>query len=184
MTPPRAVRDAKLGLLIALVASAGAGCAGAREDRDTGAGGPDVGGLSAVGGQALIDAQAQFARCLRRHGVDMPGPNREGGFEFDPRTAGISEEQMRAAEAKCERERRAIADAAPKLSDADRRRAVESGVRYARCMREHGQDVPDPRLSDEGGGTAIEVPAGAKDDPAFQRAGRACEEILREAGLP
>jgi predicted transcriptional regulator len=73
---------------------------------------------------------------------------------------------------------------APKLSDADRRAAVASGLRYARCMRAHGEDVPDPSLSDEGGGTAIEVPSDAKTNPAFLRAQRACEQILREGGLP
>jgi hypothetical protein len=182
---PGLTRGAAPAALVALAAAAaGAGCTGDNGGGSPGAGRPASGSVSAAGGQALVDAQAEFARCLREHGVDMPGPSAQRGFEFDPRAAGVSEDAMRAAEAKCDRERRAIADAAPKLSDADRRAAVDAGVRYARCMREHGQDVPDPSLADEGGGTAIEVPADAKENPAFQRATRSCEDVLRENGLP
>lgn len=184
MTADRATA-ARLGvLLVVLAASAGAGCAAGGGDRPSSGSGPAASGVGAAGGQAMIDAQADLARCLREHGVDMPAPNANGGTEFDPRAAGITDDELRAAESACERERRAVAEAAPKMSGADRRAAVAAGVRYARCMREHGQDVPDPSLADEGGGTAIEIPAGAKQNPAFQKAARGCEQILRDSGLP
>jgi hypothetical protein len=170
------------GAAVVLLATTAAGCAGGASHRpDPPVGGS--GGISAAGGQALIDAQAEYARCLRRHGVNLPGPDASGRTEFDPRAAGVTAEKMRAAEGHCERQRRAIAEAAPKLSDADRRAQLDAGIRYARCMRRHGQDVPDPRPSGEGGGMAIEVPSNAKESPAFQTAARACDEVLREAGL-
>jgi hypothetical protein len=167
-----------LAVVVAIVVAAAAGCAGGASQRPA-AEGAGSGGISPAGGQALIDAQAQYARCLRRHGVDMPGPG-EQEREFDPRAVGVSDEKMRTAEGRCELQRRAIAQAAPKVSDADRRAQVDAGLRYARCMRQHGQDVPDPRLSDPGGGMSVEVPSDAKRNPAFEAAAHACEEVLRE----
>ena len=143
--------------------------------------------ISPAGGRAMADAQAAFARCMRAQGVDFPDPRPGGGgFELDPVSNPGLERRIEEAEAGCEAERRAIAAAAPRLSARDRRRELEIGLRYARCMREQGQQVPDPRASDESGGTAIAVPPDAKTDPDFQRASRRCEHILREsqAGAP
>ncbi len=165
-----------------LAAAASVGCSD--DSSRTGAGGDAFAapnGVAAAGGHALIDAQAAYARCMRKQGVDMPEAGR--GEDSQP-APGASGAELREADAQCERERRAIAEAAPKLSDADRRRAVEAGLRYARCMRARGQDVPDPSLSEEGGGTSVEIPAGAKENPAFQAATRECADLLREAGLP
>jgi hypothetical protein len=184
MSAVRARRRAALITVLAALVGAGSGCAGAGSGGDTAKPPTDAGGVSAAGGQAMIDAQAALARCLRRHGVDVPDPGSGERAEFDPGAAGLSEADIRQAEAKCERERRAVAEAAPRVSDADRRRAAELGLRYARCMREKGQDVPDPSLSDESGGTAIELPGDAKRDPAFQAAAAKCEQILRDGGLP
>ena len=163
-----------------LVAAALGGCAGGGggdEGARTQARGAD--GVRARGGQALIDAQAAMARCMRAHGVEMPDPRAGGGFELDPGEGGMDERRMRAAERKCARQRRAIAQAAPPLSAPQQARARDLTLRYARCMRDNGADVPDPRVSGEDGGMAVEVPAGAKGDPAFQRAAGKCERLLR-----
>ena len=163
-----------------LAACAGPGERDRREPRG-------AGGVTAVGGQAMVEAQAAFARCMRAQGVDFPDQRPGGGgFALDPGANPGLERRIAKAEAKCAKERRAVAGAAPKLSAEDRRRQLEAGLRYARCMREHGQQVPDPRASAEGGATAIELPAGAKTDPDFQSASRRCEHILRdsEAGAP
>jgi hypothetical protein len=184
MSATRVVPRVGSAVLVVLFASVMASCAGSTGDGTAATAGGGTGGLSAAGGQAMIDAQAELATCLRKHGVDVPGPTANGSPEFDPRAAGVSEERLRAAEAKCDSERRAVADAAPKLSNADRQGALEGGLRFARCMRRHGQDVPDPRPSDPGGGTSVNVPAGSKDNPAFQAASRDCEQAFRGGGTP
>ena len=169
-----------VALVAFLVAAALGGCAGdggGDEGAPTQAGGSD--GVRARGGQALIDAQAAMARCIRAQGIDVPDPRPGGGFELDPGEGTIDERRMRAAERRCVRHRRAIAQAAPPLSAPQRARARDLTLRYARCMRANGADVPDPRASGEGGGMAVEVPAGAKSDPAFQRAAGKCERLLR-----
>ncbi len=178
-TPTQRIRS--LTFATCLVAAALAGCGGGDESDDqprTPAGGSS-GGVTARGGQALIDAQAAMARCMRRQGIDFPDPGAGRGIEFDPAKQGIDRRRLRAAEGKCARHRRAIAEAAPRLSAGEQQQARDLTLRYARCMREHGASVPDPRAGGEGGGTAVEVPAGAKSDPAFQRAARKCEGILR-----
>lgn len=185
MTAARTWRRASFRVLLATLAASGAVGCGASSDRaDTGAAGSGSGGVAATGGQAMVDAQAALARCMRRQGVNVPDPGSADGSTFDPAAAGVSEAELREAEAKCERERRALAEAAPRLTGADRRRAVALGLRYARCMRAQGQDVPDPSLSDESGGTAVELPGDAKSDPAFQAATKRCDHILREGELP
>jgi hypothetical protein len=139
-------------------------------------------GVGAAGGQAMLDAQAGFARCMREQGIDFPDPRPGRGFEFDPGPDPAVEERVRAAEERCAEERRAIAEAAPKLSPERMQQEQEAMLRFARCMRGEGQDVPDPAASGGDGGVAVEVPAGAKTDPAFQRASRQCERLARTPG--
>jgi hypothetical protein len=174
--------QAKLVLALTpwLAAAALVGCGGG-SNGDEGTRAPKGGadGVSARGGQAMIDAQTAMARCMRRQGIDFPDPTPGRGFAFDPGDGRIDERGLRAAERRCARYQRAIAEAAPQLSEADTQRARDMTLRYARCMRRHGADVPDPRAAGEGGGMAVEVPANAKTDPRFQEAARKCEDILR-----
>ena len=169
----------RLALAAGLAAAALAGCGGGGDDGGGRASAGDSDGVRPRGGQALIDAQAAMASCTRRQAVDFPAPGQGRGFEFDPGKAGIDSRRLRAAERRCDRYRRAIAEAAPPLSGREQQRSRDLTLRYARCMRAQGADVPDPRASAEGGGMAVEVPAGAKSDPRFQRAARRCEGLLR-----
>jgi hypothetical protein len=54
-------------------------------------------------------------------------------------------------------------------------------VSYARCMRSHGSNVPDPIHRTGHAGLSIELPSGASDDPTFQSADAQCNHYL--AGL-
>jgi hypothetical protein len=56
----------------------------------------------------------------------------------------------------------------------------ESMLKFARCMREHGVDVPDPK---PGEGIRIGGPGSKIDpeDPSFQKAQKACEGLMRGA---
>ena len=169
-------RSLALATCLAVAALAGCGGVAGRGEGSHAAGGSDR--VRPRGGQALVDAQVAMARCMRRQGVDSPDPRQGRDFEIDPDPAGIGVRRLRAAERRCARHRRAIADAAPPLSGAEQQRNRDLTLRYARCMRAQGADVPDPRTS-EGGGMAVELPADAKADPGFQRAARKCEDILR-----
>ncbi|GAA3654777.1 hypothetical protein GCM10022224_017230 [Nonomuraea antimicrobica] len=59
--------------------------------------------------------------------------------------------------------------------------AAGSFQRFAACMREHGQNVPDP--DPNSGDVALTPPAGA-DRRAWETAMRACQQFLPNGGAP
>jgi hypothetical protein len=60
----------------------------------------------------------------------------------------------------------------------------EAALEFARCMREHGVDVPDPEFSEDGGvGISIGGENGPVDSPALESAQAACEPIM-DAAVP
>jgi hypothetical protein len=61
---------------------------------------------------------------------------------------------------------------------------ADAAVDFARCMREHGVDMPDPEVTGDGGiGIAIGGPDGEEppDREVLQEAQEACEPILEDA---
>jgi hypothetical protein len=57
-----------------------------------------------------------------------------------------------------------------------------AALKFSRCMREHGIDMPDPKISSDGGQVLI---AGAKgkakfnpESPAFKNAQKACQKYM------
>ena len=165
---------------VAVAGIALGGCASTSESERTARPAGSSDGVSARGGQALIEAQTAFARCMRRHGANLPDPQPGRGFELA--AGAVEERRFQAAERQCARHRRAIADAAPKRSEADRERDRDAALGYARCMRARGQQVSDPAAGNAEQGTAVSVPPDAKTNPAFQAASRACGHLLREGG--
>jgi hypothetical protein len=66
------------------------------------------------------------------------------------------------------------------LSRAERAKFLDAGLKFARCMRAHGIDVPDPKA--DGNGISLGGAPGKSgpdpESPAFQRAQNACESLL------
>jgi hypothetical protein len=148
--------------------------------------------LAACGGSDPSDADAQakaeqaqlkFARCMRSHGVQVPDPKpgtgdgpsltRIGG----PGKADISPQVFERANAAC---RKYMQAAAPKMSPAQQAELRDQALRFARCMRQHGIDMPDPEVS--GGGLRIKLRLGSASSgainprsPAFKDAQEACK---------
>jgi hypothetical protein len=54
---------------------------------------------------------------------------------------------------------------------------------FARCMREHGVDMPDPQVAGNGQDGAIRVDLGDTDPSTLQAAQEACDELLQQAGV-
>ncbi len=70
-------------------------------------------------------------------------------------------------------------------TDAQAAKRKDAALTYARCMRENGVDMPDPK-TDENGMLVIEGPQTSRDpanDPDFRAADGACRKHL-EAALP
>ena len=59
---------------------------------------------------------------------------------------------------------------------ADRQKANRDAMlAYAKCMREHGVDMPDPKFNGSGGAVAAQrAPQGEAEKEKFDKANRAC----------
>jgi hypothetical protein len=124
---------------------------------------------------------ADFAKCLREHGVHaetLTHPGGGHGLKVSPGSGG--RQQFEAAQNACQRYQ-------PKpqtvnLSPQERVEHEEAVQKFAKCMREHGIKV---EASAQGGGVSIHIHAhpGAEgapnpESPAFQSAQQACQKFL------
>jgi hypothetical protein len=177
--------------LLAIVAS---GC-GSSDSADEGVASLDSGAAASDGGSTTPqqtdedpqEAALKWARCMRENGVDVPDPQvdsngrvtvRPGKGNFRPGQG--RDEKFQAATKKCGTP---FGNAGPpQLSEAERQELQETMLKFAKCMREHGVDMPDPDFS--GGGGAFRIGPGRggvdPDDPDFKAAEEACQPILQD----
>jgi hypothetical protein len=136
-------------------------------------------GIDAKTKQAMLD----YARCMRAHGINMADPkfgNNGATVQMQRGGRGMTPEQQKAAEQACAKYQKQIKP--PPMSDAEKRRQREEALANARCMREHGIDMPDPQF-DEKGGIMQRGPKIDPDRAKFREAERACRpEGEREGG--
>jgi hypothetical protein len=122
--------------------------------------------------QAMLD----FARCMRQHGVDAPDPKFDGGGARMQVNSGRDQppEELKAAEQACAKYQKQIKPpAVPKEEQAELK---QQALANARCMREHGIDMPDPQFGPNG---EIQQRIGGKIKPTdqkFQAAMKACNK--------
>ena len=163
-----------------------------------GASGDDSGGLATAGGgtakkagdkdEPKADPQQaglDFARCMRQHGVDVPDPRPgEGGFVMvGPAPGSAAADLGGAPPAGFEEAEKAcrhhldglIQDGGGQIDPKEQDRALA----FARCMREHGVNMPDPDFS-SGGGVRIQIGSNGVDpgSPTFQEAQKACGSLF------
>jgi hypothetical protein len=136
---------------------------------------------AADGEQEARDAMLAYTKCMREHGVDIPDPQPgERGIRLMA-PEGVSPEKMEEAEGACRKHLEAIEP--PELSEEQQKEFQEAALAHARCMREHGIDMPDPTFGEDGratvrirrgeGGTGPEP-----DDPKWKAAEEACRDKL------
>jgi hypothetical protein len=135
--------------------------------------GSDDNASEKAGAKDQKKAALEYARCMREHGVDFPDPV-NGRLEF--RNERGDDEKVQEAQQACQE---ILRDAAPAINEEQEAEMREAALAFAKCMREHGIDMPDPTFP-EGGGTLMRMPKGSadKDDPDFQEAQKACQSIL------
>jgi hypothetical protein len=131
---------------------------------------------------------ADFAKCLREHGVNAEVGSPDGGrhgLKVSPGSGGPG--QFEAAQRACARYR--PEEKKVNLSPQEKVEHEEAVQKFAKCMREHGIKV---EASTAGGGVQIRIHAhpGAEggpnpESPAFQSAQQACQKFLPfKGGLP
>jgi hypothetical protein len=130
--------------------------------------------------QAALD----FATCMRAHGVDMPDPEVDSkgriGVTVGSRAGKGSPpdpKKLNAAQQACGH-LLANGGAGPGRQDP---KAQDAMLAFARCMRAHGIDMPDPT----GNGLLFNAKRGQGPDPSsskFKDAERACDHHLADLG--
>lgn len=136
-----------------------------------------------------LEKMRAYARCMRANGVDMADPesNGQGGVGIKVKGHGPQaqmDKTMKAAEAKC---RHLMPNGGkprkPKPEELAKMRA------FAKCMREHGIDMPDPDpnggitfRSRKGKGGSNGLPNQGPDSPAFKNAQKACNQYAPNGG--
>ena len=144
--------------------------------------GPDEGTAAEVDDE---EAMLAFAQCLRDQGLDIADPevDDDGNLRLARPTPGEGEQIDREA---FRTARDACADILEGVSfgfrEFDRTEIEDTLVEFATCMRDNGYEMPDPDFSTQpgpgGGGPFGDIDP---DDPAFEAANEACQDILAAA---
>lgn len=128
--------------------------------------------------QQAQDAALAYSRCMREHGVDVPDPQPgERGIRLMA-PDGVPPERMRTADEACQKHLEDIKP--PELSEEQQQEMREAALAHARCMREHGIDMPDPTFGENGEARVRIGPGSGVDpeDPDFEKAQDACRDKL------
>jgi len=166
-------------LAAALLALAAAGCAGNGGKRGGVASLGQAGnakqsdsGNKASQGKDAQQGALDFARCMREHGIDMPDPKLDanglmriqvGGRRADPK-------KLQAAQQACQQHLQNGGEGPRKLDP----KMQDQALKFARCMREHGVDMPDPKPD---GGLVLQAGPGP-ESPKFKEAQQACQSLM------
>ena len=133
------------------------------------------------GEQEARDAMLAYTKCMREHGVNIPDPQPgERGVRLMA-PEGVSPEKMEEAEGACRKHLEAIEP--PELSEEQQKEFQEAALAHARCMREHGIDIPDPTFGEDGRAT-IRIGRGegsagpGPGDPKWKAAEEACRDTM------
>jgi hypothetical protein len=173
---------AVLGLgLVLVLAACGGSPGGDRVASLSGAGATGTTtGTGKAPGKDPQQAALDFARCMRAHGIEMPDPEVDDQGRIKVRI-GAGGAGRRPDPKKLEAAQKACGgllgggDGGRQLDPAER----DAMVAFARCMREHGIDMPDPT----GDGLTVRRDKGRGPDPdseEFKAAERACDHFLAD----
>jgi hypothetical protein len=128
------------------------------------------------------EAALKFAKCMREHGVDMPDPKFDGGRVQmqigGPGEPRANETTMREAQDACQKYMESVRP--PEISQEQQQEFKERALKFARCMREQGIDMPDPQFGENGGVTQRFQEGAGPEDPRFREAQEKCQKYRPE----
>jgi hypothetical protein len=166
---------------VAVLAVAGCGGSGS---------GDSAGSPAASAEDKAFDGALKFARCMRGEGLDFPDPERgsNGMIRIGPGSGpqpDPADPKHEAARKKCERH---LQDGGGQAPDAAQQAKFQDAfLKYARCMRAEGVDIPDPKPGQGGGGIVFRVgdpSAPDLDSPRFKAADGKCSSALADVAEP
>jgi ABC-type glycerol-3-phosphate transport system substrate-binding protein len=181
-------------ILAAVAATLALGACGGSDD---GGGSPSAASRQ----DKAFEGALKFSKCMRDHGVDFPDPQRvgSGGIKLTGRNINPNDPKVKTAQQACQKY---MEIGGGETTDPARRAKLqEAALNFARCMRQHGVDMPDPQLSGKGGltfqagprsgGTGGPSSSGKgnglgvnPDSPKFKAADKACNHFLGDREGP
>jgi hypothetical protein len=177
MTRTRIALLPGLLLTLALAVAACGGGAG-KSDGVASLGGADSAtSTTAAGGGDDRQKALNWARCMRQHGINLPDPSFDAqGRVVPPEPPALGDAAKRkygAAEQAC-RQYETSGGPPPHPPSAQER---QQALAFARCVRQHGINVPDPQITADG--IYQPLPEGMeRDDPRLRAPRQACEQFL------
>jgi hypothetical protein len=178
-------------LLAAVAAALALGACGSSDDKGSGS----KGSSRASQQDKAFEGALKFSKCMRDHGVDFPDPQRAGagGIKLTAKNLNPNDPNTKAAQQACQKYMQI--GGGETVDPARRARLQEAALKYARCMRGHGVNMPDPKFSGNGGLTFQAGPGSGKkstgprgglganpDSPKFKAADKACSHFLGDLG--
>ncbi len=168
-------RKAALLAGLAVIVMAMAGCGQKNDDPDIASATGKKNKAASAADKNGKNAQADFlkyAKCMRENGIDMPDPKvdeQSGGVMVGaaPGATGMDGKKMEAAIKKCQ----SLMPPPPnggKMSEKDK----EEALKFAKCMRQNGVNMPDPTF--EGKGMTTQRLDDAGDPKKFEAAAKKC----------
>jgi hypothetical protein len=133
---------------------------------------------ASANGESGEQTAVKFAKCMREHGIEATAQVGPGASELRIGSRGGkgTPQQMEAAQKACARFQ-PKGGRGPNLTPAERAQREDQVLAFARCMRQHGIDIPNPET--RGAGIGIRIKAGVNpNDPKFQEAQKACQSLL------
>jgi hypothetical protein len=124
-------------------------------------------------------AALNWARCMRQHGINMPDPKidaTEGIGGLLPRGVSPDDPKFKAAQQACQ-QYAPNGGQPPKPSPQQQQKLLA----FARCMRQHGVNMPDP---DANGGIDMTGAGVDPDGPKFKAAQQACQQYQPKGSKP
>ncbi len=197
-----AMLAAVLAVLLLAVAAVASGCGSASASDEgvaelddapaTTSGDEESDESSAKDEQDPEEAALAWTKCMREHGVDVPDPEVDGGRVTIRPGAGarrlddVDSDDFREAQEACGSPF-GRGGRGPALTPEQREEMQEAMLGFAKCMREHGVDMPDPEFSSEGGRMLFRQQLGKgkggidPESETFRKAQEACQDILEDA---
>ncbi|WP_410669722.1 hypothetical protein [Amycolatopsis sp. cmx-4-68] len=120
-------------------------------------------------GKSDEDKMRDFAKCMREHGVDMPDPKPAGDGKGMAMTLGGDEKdrsKIDAAQNACKHLMPNGGEMKPPSAE-----ELDKMRKNAKCMREHGVDMPDPDPTGKG---AMRIGGEGQDPKKIEEAAKAC----------
>jgi hypothetical protein len=165
------------GVLLALALAVAACGGGGKSDGVASLGGNQATATTRAGSGDPRQRALAYARCMRQHGVNIPDPKFDANGRIAQRLpAGIGPDdpKFKAADQAC---KQYAPSGEPERPDP---RTQQQMVAYARCMRQHGVNIPDPK---PGGGIDANGEAGVDPkSPKFKAADQACQQYAPQGG--